>query len=133
MICGLRPAPVSKTKKIYWHAEKEIAKQNTIYKCRIINLARHTVRETIMPQVENTVTVAATGPSEESTNAESSFLQRLDAQPSISVTTVRSWRAFLSCCCTSMAEECQELLVARIGERATRVARRRVNGAPMRP
>lgn len=51
-----------------------------------------------MPQVETTATVAAVGPFAQIASAEGLYLQRLDAQPSVSLTAVRQQRVFLDVC-----------------------------------
>lgn len=51
-----------------------------------------------MLQVETTATVAARGPFAQKASAEGFYLQRLDAQPSLSLTTVRPKRDYLEVC-----------------------------------
>lgn len=43
----------------------------------------------LMPQIETTFIVAAVGPFAQTVSAEGMHLQRLDAEPSVSLTTVR--------------------------------------------
>lgn len=47
------------------------------------------------PQVETTATVAAVGSFAQTVSAEGVYLQRLDAQPSVSLTAVRQFRDYL--------------------------------------